>query len=88
MQEEEYLSLLPEEKKVLEGTRNEIEQKVEEALREGKKLEQEIISKLQALDQQAGEYLARIPFLELKKKLSSRSLSSNPDPTPNDLFAA
>ena len=68
MQEEEYLSLLPEEKKVLEGTRNEIEQKVEEVLREGKKLEQEIISKLQALDQQAGEYLARIPFLELKKK--------------------
>jgi len=68
MQEEEYLSLLPEEKKVLDEVRSQIEQKVEQALREGRKLEQEIISKLQALDQEAGEYLVRIPLLELKEK--------------------
>lgn len=68
MQEEEYLALTPEEKKALEGKRSEIAEKVEEALREGKKLEQEIISKLEALDQQVGEYLVRIPLLELKEK--------------------
>jgi predicted ATP-dependent protease len=68
MQEEDYLALAPEEKKALEEKRSEIEQKVEEALREGKKLEQEIISKLETLDQQVGEYLVRIPLLELKEK--------------------
>lgn len=68
IQEEEYLALTPEEKKILEERRSAIEQKVEDALREGKKLEQEIISKLEALDQQVGEYMVRIPLLELKEK--------------------
>jgi len=68
MQEEDYLALPPEEKKDLEERRAEIERKVEEALREGKKLEREISERLQALDQQAGEYLVRLPMWELKEK--------------------
>jgi predicted ATP-dependent protease len=68
MQEEEYLSLSPEEKKRLEEKRTEIEKKVEEALREGKKLEREIAARLEALDQQVGEYLVRLPLSELREK--------------------
>ena len=68
MQEEDYLSLPPEEKKVLEEKRSEIEKNVEEALREEKKLEREIGARLEALEQQAGEYLVRIPLSELKEK--------------------
>lgn len=71
MQEEEYLSLPPKEKKLLEEKRSEIEKNVEEALREGKKLEREITDRLEALDQQAGEYLVRIPLSELKEKYHS-----------------
>ncbi len=68
MQEEEYLALSPEEKKEMEEKRSEIEKKVEEALREGKKLEREIAAKLEALDHEVGEYLVRIPLSELKEK--------------------
>jgi predicted ATP-dependent protease len=68
MQEEEYIPLPPKDKKVLEEKRAELEKKVEEALREGKKLERAIAEKLQALDQQAGEYLVRIPLAELREK--------------------
>lgn len=68
MREEDYLSLPPDEKKALEEKRSEIENKVEEALREGKKLDREIADRLEALDQQAGEYLVRIPISDLKEK--------------------
>ncbi len=68
MQEEEYLSLSPEEKKNLEEKRGEIEKKVDETLREGKKLEREISERLEVLEKQAGEYLVRIPMAELKEK--------------------
>lgn len=71
MQEEEYLSLSSEEKKELDEKRSVIESRVEGVLREGKKLEQEIIARLEALDQQAGEYLVRVPFSELKEKYRS-----------------
>src|SRR3990172_231651 len=67
-QEEEYLALSPEEKKELEEKRSGIEKKVEEALREGKRLEQQITAQLETLEQQAGEYLVRIPLSELKEK--------------------
>ncbi|MBI4529341.1 MAG: AAA family ATPase [Deltaproteobacteria bacterium] len=73
MREEDYLSLAPEEKKTLEAGRSEVERKVEEALREGKKLEREIVEKVEILDQQAGEYLVRIPLAELKEKYRSYS---------------
>jgi len=68
MQEEEYLALSPEEKKELEEKRSEIEKKVEEALREGKRLEQQITAQLETLEQQAGESLVRIPLSDLKEK--------------------
>jgi len=68
MQEEEYLALSIEEKKALEEKRSAIEKSVEEALRGAKKLEREIAAKLEALDQQAGEHLVRIPLSELKEK--------------------
>lgn len=68
MKEEEYLSLPSEEKKELEAGRSDIEKRVEEALREGRRLEREIADKTEALDQQAGEYLVHIPMAELKEK--------------------
>jgi predicted ATP-dependent protease len=68
MQEEDYIGLEPEKKKALEERRSEIEKQVEEALREGKRLERQIADRLQALEQQAGEYLVRIPLAELKEK--------------------
>jgi predicted ATP-dependent protease len=68
MQEEEYLSLSPEEKRQFEEKRSEIEGRLEDALREGKKLERKIVARLETLDQQAGEYLVRTPFSELKVK--------------------
>ncbi|MGH7771348.1 MAG: Lon protease family protein [Candidatus Binatia bacterium] len=71
MQEEDYLSLSSEEKKELEERRSAIENKVEEALRGGKKLEREIADRLEALNQQAGEYLVRAPLSELKEKYQS-----------------
>lgn len=68
MQEEDYLTLEPERKRALEEKRGEIEKQVEEALREGKRLERQIADRLQALEQQAGEYLVRIPLGELREK--------------------
>jgi predicted ATP-dependent protease len=68
MQEEDFLSLGGEQKKALEEKRGEIEKKVEQAIREGRKLEREIAERLEALDQQSGEYLVRIPLSDLKEK--------------------
>jgi predicted ATP-dependent protease len=68
MQEADYLALGSAEKKRLEEKRGEIEEKVEAALREGKKLEREITEKSAAVEVQAGEYLVRIPLADLKEK--------------------
>ncbi len=68
MQEADYLALPAEEKKQLEEKRGEIEKRVEGTLREGKKLEREISERLEELEKQAGEYLVRIPFAEIKEK--------------------
>jgi predicted ATP-dependent protease len=68
MQEDEYLTLPVEEKKALEEKQNGLGKRVDQVLREGKKLEREIAEKLDALDRQAGEYLVRIPLSELKDK--------------------
>jgi hypothetical protein len=55
MQEEEFLSLSAQEKKVLEEGRSEIGQKMDQALREQQKLERQIADRLEALDRQAAE---------------------------------
>ncbi|MFQ5917216.1 MAG: Lon-like protease helical domain-containing protein, partial [Candidatus Binatia bacterium] len=68
MQEGDYLTLPAEQRKVLEERRGEIEKRMDGALREGKKLEREISDKLESLDQQAGEYLVRIPLSDLKER--------------------
>jgi predicted ATP-dependent protease len=68
MQETEYLALPAEDKKRLEETRGEIEKRVEETLREGKKLERQIAEKLEEAEAQAGDYLVRLPLAELKEK--------------------
>ena len=68
MQEDEYLTLPVEEKKLLEGKQNELSKRADQVLREGKKLERGIAERLEALDRQAGEYLVRIPLSELKDK--------------------
>jgi predicted ATP-dependent protease len=68
MQEAEFLALSAVEKKQLEEKRGDIEKRVEETLREGKKLEREIAERLEELEKQAGEFLVRIPFAELKEK--------------------
>jgi predicted ATP-dependent protease len=73
MQEEEYLALSAEDKKELEANRADIEKRVEETLRETKRLERDIAAKLEALDQEAGEYLVRIPMAELKEKYQGNS---------------
>jgi lon-related putative ATP-dependent protease len=68
MQESEYLALAPAEKKLLEENRGEIEKKVEDTLREGKKLERAIAEKLEEAETQAADYLVRVPLAELKEK--------------------
>lgn len=68
MQEADYLALSVEEKKQLEDKRAEIEKRVEETLREGKKAEREVNERLEELEKQAGEYLVRIPLAELREK--------------------
>ncbi len=68
MQEAEYLALSGAEKKVLDERRVEIEKKVEDTLREGKKLEREITEKLEAAETEAADYLVRIPLADLKEK--------------------
>ncbi len=66
MQESEYLALAPAEKKLLEENRGEIEKKVEDTLREGKKLERAIAEKLEEAETQAADYLVRLPLAELR----------------------
>ena len=68
MQEADYLALSTEEKKRLEEIRGEIERKVEDTLREGKKLERQIAEKVEEAETQAGDYLVRSPLAELKEK--------------------
>lgn len=68
MQEDEYLNLPAEEKKEMEERQSGVGKRVDQALREGKKLEREINAKLETLDRQAGEYLVHIPLSELKEK--------------------
>jgi predicted ATP-dependent protease len=68
MQEADYLALSSAEKRQLEEQRGEIEKKVEDTLREGKKLEREIAERLEAAEAQAGDYLVRAPLAELKEK--------------------
>ncbi|HKY09581.1 MAG TPA: ATP-binding protein, partial [Candidatus Binatia bacterium] len=68
MQEAEYLALSAEEKKRLEENRGELEKKVENTLREGKKLEREIAEKLEVAETRAADYLVRIPMADLKEK--------------------
>ena len=68
MQEADYLALSSAEKRQLEEKRGEIEKKVEDTLREGKKLEREIAEKLEAAETQAADYLVRTPLAELKDK--------------------
>lgn len=68
MQEADFLALSSAEKKQLEENRGEIERKVENTLREGRKLEREIAEKLDAAETQAADYLVRIPLADLKEK--------------------
>ncbi|HLN88268.1 MAG TPA: ATP-binding protein [Candidatus Limnocylindrales bacterium] len=68
MQEADYLALSSAEKRQLEEQRGEIEKKVEDTLREGKKLEREIAEKLEAAETQAADYLVRAPLADLKEK--------------------
>jgi predicted ATP-dependent protease len=68
MQEAEYLALSTAKKKVLDEKRVEIEKKVEDTLREGKKLEREITEKLEAAETEAADYLVRMPLTDLKEK--------------------
>ena len=68
MQEAEYLALSSAEKKALDEKRVEIEKKVEDTLREGKKLEREITEKLEAAETEAADYLVRMPLADLKEK--------------------
>jgi lon-related putative ATP-dependent protease len=68
MEEAAFLALSAVEKKQLEEKRGDIEKRVEETLRAGKKLEREISERLEELERQAGEYLVRLPFTELEEK--------------------
>jgi predicted ATP-dependent protease len=70
MQESEYQALSAGEKKKRDEKRAEIETRVEETLRQGKKVDQEISQRVEELEKQAGEYLVRIPMSELKEKYS------------------
>jgi predicted ATP-dependent protease len=68
MQEADYLALSAAEKKRLEENRGEIEKKVEDAMREGKKLEREVSEKLEEAETRAADYLVRNPLADLKEK--------------------
>ena len=68
MQEADYLALSAAQKKSLEEKRGEIEKKVEDTLREGKKLEREITEKLEAAETDAAHYLIRSPLADLREK--------------------
>jgi predicted ATP-dependent protease len=68
LQEEDYLGLSPDEKKLLEERRGEIEKEVEGTLRDGKKIEREIAARLETVETEAADYLVRNPLNELKEK--------------------
>ena len=68
MQEADYLALSAAEKKQLEERRSELEKEVEDTLRDGKKLEREIATRLETVESEAGDYLVRNPLSELKEK--------------------
>ncbi len=68
MQEAEFLALSAEEKKRFEEKRGATEKRVEDTLREGKKLEREIAEKLERAETEAADYLVRNPLAELKEK--------------------
>ena len=68
MQEADYLALTAAEKKQLEERRGELEKQVEDALRDGKKLEREIAARLETVESEAGDYLVRNPLSDLKGK--------------------
>ena len=68
MQEAEYMALTAEEKKALEEKRTVLEKRVEETLREGKKLEREVSEKLASAEGEAANYLVRVPLDELREK--------------------
>lgn len=68
MQESDFLALSAAEKRRFEEKRADIEKIVEDALREGKKLEREIAEKLENAETQAADYLVRSPLAELKEK--------------------
>lgn len=73
MQEADYLALSAEDRKILDEKRGVIEKKFEQALREGRKLEREITERLEVLENEAGEYLVRIPLTELQEKYREHS---------------
>jgi predicted ATP-dependent protease len=68
MQETEFLALSAEEKKRFEEKRGATEKRVEDTLREGKKLEREIAERLEKAETEAADYLVRNPLAELKEK--------------------
>jgi len=68
MQEAEFLALSAAEKTRFEEKRSDIEKRVEDTLREGKKLEREIAEKLEKAETEAADYLVRNPLAELKEK--------------------
>jgi predicted ATP-dependent protease len=68
MQETEFLALSAEEKKRFEEKRGATEKRVEDTLREGKKLEREIAEKLEMAETAAADYLVRSPLAELREK--------------------
>jgi lon-related putative ATP-dependent protease len=68
LQDSEYLELSAPERKALDARRSEIEKKVEDTLREGKKLEREIADKLEEAETQLADALVRTPISDLKEK--------------------
>ena len=68
LQDSEYLELSATERKNLEEKRGDIEKKVEDTLREGKKLEREIAERLEETETRVADYLVRTPISDLKEK--------------------
>jgi lon-related putative ATP-dependent protease len=68
LQESEYLELSASERKALDEKRSEVEKKVEDTLREGKKLEREITEKVEEAETQVADFLVRRPISDLKEK--------------------
>jgi len=68
LQESEYLELSPAERKRVEEKRGDLEKKVDDTLREGKKLEREIAERLEEAETQVADYLVRTPISDLKEK--------------------